>query len=116
MMIRLGAKSSRRRATARPTSPLPPRISAVELRSSMRTWARRSGERGEDLEFLGGERARLPGRERAETHRPELDAHEPLDEEVERLAEAAHLAVPPLGDRDGELPAAAAERPRARRR
>jgi hypothetical protein len=68
------------------------------------------GERVDHAPLRRVERAHLPARQRAEPHRPEPHARQPLDDEVERLADAPHLPRAPLGDRQLELPASIAER------
>src|SRR3712207_2172864 len=75
----------------------------------------RADDRVDRLPLLRRERPRLARAQRAQPDRPELRADEMLDLEAQRLAQPAHLAVPPLGDRDEELPPALSQRLRVDR-
>src|SRR3989442_14066058 len=94
--------SSRRRATAWPTSPLPPRITTVQSRRSLQS--------PEPPDFARGERAVRAFPETAESHRPVGDAVQPFHLQVQLLSQAAHDTLPAL--REGQLHFDAATPPR----
>src|SRR2546422_7055511 len=89
---RRGAAASRRRATAWPTRPLPPSIMAVRSRRSMQSL--------DGVDLARREPAVLPLLQPSQPHRPIRHAVQPLDLEPERLGEAPHDALAPLGERE----------------
>src|SRR5438105_3861205 len=94
---RCGAVVSSRRATAWPTRPEPPRIIAVRSRRSMQSL--------DGVDFVRREPAVLPLPEASQPHRPVGYAVQPLDFEPQRLGEAAHDALAPLGQGQLQLDA-----------
>src|SRR3989442_6788816 len=91
--MRRGAAASSRRATACPTSPLPPKIIAVRSRSSM--------ESLDGLAVLRREAPVLALGESPQTHRSIRHAVEPLDLQPQRVGQPPHDALPAL--REGDL-------------
>src|SRR5439155_1338645 len=89
---RRGAAASRRRATAWPTRPQPPSIMAVRSRRSMQSL--------DGVDLARREPAVLPLLQPSQPHRPIRHAVQPLDLEPERLGEAPHDALAPLGERE----------------
>src|SRR3989440_6648382 len=94
---RRGAAVSSRRATAWPTRPEPPRIIAVRSRRSMQSL--------DGVDFVRREPAVFPLPEASQPHRPVGYAVQPLDFEPQRLGEAAHDALAPLGEGQLQLDA-----------
>src|SRR5947199_10467794 len=90
--MRRGAAASRRRATAWPTSPLPPRIIAVRSRSSMQSL--------DGLDLASREPPVFPCRPTPAPHRPVGYAVQPLDLEPQRLGQPAHASLAPPARRD----------------
>src|SRR6266851_1935714 len=84
--------SSRRRATAWPTRPLPPRITTVPSRRSMQSL--------DPLDLARGERAVGALSEAAEAHGPIRDAVQPFHLQAQLLGQAAHDPLPAL--REGQ--------------
>src|SRR6267143_1521580 len=94
---------SRRRATAWPTRPLPPRITTVPSRRSMQSL--------DPLDLARGERAVGPLLEGAEPHRPVRDAVQPFHLQVQLLGQAAHDPLPALGEGQRHFDAAPCSAP-----
>src|SRR6266545_3396770 len=92
---RRGAAASNRRATAWPTSPLPP--NSITVRSA------RSMQSPDRFDLPAGERAPAALGQPAQPHRAVRDAMQPLDLQPQRLGHAAHDALPPLGQRQLDL-------------
>src|SRR5438876_10277509 len=95
---RRGAAPSSLRATAWPTSPLPPRIITVRSRSSMQSL--------DGLDFVRGEPPVLALDQAPEPHRSVGDAMQPLDLESQRLREPPDDALAAFGEGDLDLDAA----------
>src|SRR5947208_8956516 len=95
---RRGAVPSSRRATAWPTSPLPPRIITVRSRSSMQSL--------DGLDFVRGEPPVLALGQPPEPHRPVGNPVEPLDLESQRLREPPDDALAAFRKGDLDLDAA----------
>src|SRR5207247_747458 len=91
--MRRGAAASSRRATACPTSPLPPKIIAVRSRSSM--------ESLDGLDLLRRGPPVLALGESPQTHRSIRHAVKPLDLQPQRVGQPPHDALP--ATREGEL-------------
>src|SRR2546426_10425896 len=95
---RRGAAPSSRRATAWPTSPLPPRIITVRSRRSIQSL--------DGLDFVSGEPPVFPLGEPPEPHRPVGNAVQPLDLESQGLREPPDEALAAFRERDLDLDAA----------
>src|SRR3989442_6510490 len=94
---RFGPAPSTRRATAWPTSPLPPRMTTVRSRRSMQSL---------DLaDLVRGERAVPALWELPQAHGAVGNAVQPLHLQPQLLGEAPHDALPPLGERHLHLDA-----------
>src|SRR5438034_7008720 len=87
--MRCGAVASRRRATACPTNPLPPRIITVRSRSSMASL--------DGFDLPCGEPPPFPLGEASQTYRSVGHAVQPLHLESERFGEPPHDALPAFG-------------------
>src|SRR5438094_5153760 len=94
---RRGAAPSSRRATAWPTSPLPPRIITVRSRRSMQSL--------DGLDFVRGEPPKLALRQSSQPHWSVGHPVQPLDLEVQRLREPPHDALTAFREGDLDLDA-----------
>src|SRR4051812_26836651 len=61
-------------------------------------------------QFVWRELPRAPRAERAQRHRTETNSHQPIDLEVERVAQSPNLARATLRDRQLEFPSSLPER------